>query len=81
MRGLRFLQTIVTSALIVTTAGFGSFVAKVQAAVLYTLPIEPAAKATGVDVLRDLYGLDGTGITIGFLSNSFSTYLVGKHQP
>ncbi|MDZ7952365.1 hypothetical protein [Nostoc sp. DedQUE09] len=37
-----------------TTAALGSFVAKVQAAT-FTLPIEVAAKATGVDVLRDRY--------------------------
>lgn len=73
MRDSRFLPRIVISGAISTTAAFGSFVAEVQAAVLYTLPIEPAAKATGVDVLRDLYGLDGTGITIGFLSDSFTT--------
>ncbi|GET37477.1 S8 family peptidase [Microseira wollei] len=72
MRDLRLLQKIVTSGAIATTAVLGSFVAQVQAAT-FTLPIEPAAKATGVDVLRDRYGLDGTGITIGFLSDSFST--------
>ncbi|WP_335194190.1 S8 family peptidase [Nostoc sp.] len=55
-----------------TTTAFGSFVAKVQAAT-FTLPIESAAKATGVDNLRDRYGLDGTGITIGVLSDSFAT--------
>ncbi|MCC5653982.1 S8 family serine peptidase [Nostoc sp. XA013] len=55
-----------------TTAALGSFVAKVQAAT-FTLPIEAAAKATGVDVLRDRYGLDGTGITIGVVSDSFAT--------
>ncbi|MCC5601585.1 S8 family peptidase [Nostoc favosum] len=54
------------------TAAFGSFIAEVQAAI-FSLPIEAAAKATGVDVLRDRYGLDGTGITIGFMSDSFST--------
>jgi subtilisin family serine protease len=58
--------------MIATTAVLGSFVAEVQAAI-FTLPIEPAAKATGVDVLRDLYGLDGTGITVGFISDSFAT--------
>lgn len=71
-RDLKLLQTIVTSGMIVTTAALGSFVAKVQAAT-FTLPIEAAAKATGVDVLRDRYGLDGTGITIGVLSDSFAT--------
>ena len=71
-RDLKLLQTIVTSGVIVTTAALGSFVAKVQAAT-FTLPIEAAAKATGVDVLRDRYGLDGTGITIGVLSDSFTT--------
>lgn len=72
MRDLRLLQTIVTSGVIATTAALGSFVAEVQAAT-FTLPIEPAAKATGVDVLRDRYGLDGTGITIGVISDSFAT--------
>ncbi|MBW4504824.1 MAG: S8 family serine peptidase [Scytonema hyalinum WJT4-NPBG1] len=72
MRDLRLLQGIVTSGVIATTAALGSFVAKVQAAT-FTLPIEAAAKATGVDVLRDRYGLDGTGITIGVISNSFDT--------
>ncbi len=71
-RDLKLLQTIVTSGVIVTTAALGSFIAKVQAAT-FTLPIEAAAKATGVDVLRDRYGLDGTGITIGVLSDSFAT--------
>ncbi|MCC5632953.1 S8 family serine peptidase [Nostoc sphaeroides CHAB 2801] len=72
MKNLRFVQKIVTSGVIATTAAFGSFVAEVQAAI-FTLPIEAAAKATGVDVLRDRYGLDGTGITIGFISDSFAT--------
>ncbi|MEH1948589.1 MAG: S8 family serine peptidase [Nostoc sp.] len=71
-RDLKLLQTIVTSGLIVKTAALGGFVTKVQAAT-FTLPIEAAAKATGVDVLRDRYGLDGTGITIGVLSDSFAT--------
>lgn len=72
MRNLRLIQRIVTSGVIATTAALGSFVAEVQAAT-FTLPIEAAAKATGVDVLRDRYGLDGTGITIGVISNSFAT--------
>ncbi|GAA6621862.1 S8 family peptidase [Scytonema sp. NUACC26] len=72
MRDLRFLQGIVTSGVIATISILGNFVAKVQAAT-FTLPIEAAAKATGVDVLRDLYGLDGTGITIGVISDSFAT--------
>ncbi|MGI2903277.1 S8 family peptidase [Tolypothrix sp. VBCCA 56010] len=69
---MRLLQKIVTSGVIATTAAFGSFVAEVQAAT-FTLPIEAAAKATGVDVLRDRYGLDGTGITIGVITDSFAT--------
>jgi len=72
MTNLRLVQTIVTSGVITTTTVFGSFVAKVQAAT-FTLPIEAAAKATGVDVLRDRYGLDGAGITIGVISDSFAT--------
>lgn len=72
MKNLRLIQRIVTSGAIATTAAFGSFVAVVQAAT-FTLPIESAAKATGVDILRDRYNLDGTGITIGFLSDSFSS--------
>ncbi|WGV26498.1 S8 family peptidase [Halotia branconii] len=60
------------SGLIATTATLGGCVAEVQAAI-FSLPIEEAAKATGVDVLRDRYGLDGTGITIGFISDSFAT--------
>lgn len=72
MTNLRLVQTIVTSGVITTITVFGSFVAKVQAAT-FTLPIQAAAKATGVDVLRDRYGLDGTGITIGILSDSFDT--------
>ncbi|WP_414543908.1 S8 family peptidase [Nostoc sp. CCY0012] len=72
MRNLRLVQRIVTSGIIATTAAFGSFVVEVRAAT-FTLPIEAAAKATGVDVLRDRYGLDGTGITIGFISDSFDT--------
>lgn len=72
MRNFRLLQKIVTSGVIATTAAFGSFVAEVQAAT-FTLPIEAAAKATGVDVLRDRYGLDGTGITIGVITDSFAT--------
>ncbi len=72
MRDLKLLQTIVTSGVIATAAALGSFVAEVKAAT-FTLPIEPAAKATGVDVLRDRYGLDGSGITIGILSDSFAT--------
>jgi subtilisin family serine protease len=72
MTDLRLFKRIVTSGAIATTAAFGSFVVSVQAAT-FTLPIEAAAKATGVDVLRDRYNLDGTGITIGFLSDSFNT--------
>lgn len=72
MRDLRILQRIVTSGVIATTTALGSFVAVVQAAT-FTLPIEAAAKATGVDVLRDRYGLDGTGITIGVIGDSFAT--------
>jgi subtilisin family serine protease len=72
MRDLRLIQRIVTSGVIATTAALGSFVTEVQGAV-FSLPIEPAAKATGVDVLRDRYDLDGTGITIGIISNSFDT--------
>lgn len=71
-KDLKLLQTIVTSGVIVTTATIGSFVPKVQAAT-FTLPIEAAAEATGVDVLRDRYGLDGNGVTIGVLSDSFAT--------
>ncbi len=69
---LGFIQKLAISGAIATTAAFGSFVVSVQAAT-FTLPIEPAAKATGVDVLRDRYNLDGTGITIGILSDSFAT--------
>lgn len=72
MRDLRLIRRIVTSGVIATTAALGSFVAEVQAAV-FSLPIEPAAKATGVDVLRDRYSLDGTGITIGVITDSFGT--------
>lgn len=72
MKELKLFQRIVTSGAIATTAAFGSFVVSVQAAT-FTLPIEAAAKATGVDILRDRYNLDGTGITIGFISDSFST--------
>ncbi len=72
MSDLRLIQRIVTSGVIATATTFGSFVAKVQAAT-FTLPIEAAAKATGVDVLRDRYGLDGSGITIGVISDSFNT--------
>ena len=72
MKNLRLLQRIVTSGVIATTTAVGSFIAEVQAAT-FTLPIEAAAKATGVDVLRDRYGLDGTGITIGVISDSFAT--------
>lgn len=72
MKNLRLLRRIVTSGVIATTAAFGSFIAEVQAAT-FTLPIEAAAKATGVDVLRDRYGLDGTGITIGVITDSFAT--------
>ena len=72
MRDLRLLQRIVTSGAIAATAAFGSFVTKVQAAT-FSLPIEAAAEATGVDDLRDRYGLDGSGITIGVISDSFAT--------
>jgi Subtilase family len=72
MSNLRLFQKIVTSGAIATTAALGTFVAKVQAA-SFTLPIEAAAKATGIDALRDRYGLDGTGITIGVISDSFNT--------
>ncbi len=72
MKDLKLLKRIVTSGAIATTAAFGSFVAVVQAAT-FTLPIESAAKATGVDVLRDRYNLDGSGITIGFLSDTFNS--------
>ncbi|MBP5972220.1 S8 family serine peptidase [Brasilonema sp. CT11] len=72
MRNLKLLQRIVTSGVIGTTVLLGSFVAKVQAAT-FTLPMEPAAKATGIDILRDRYSLDGTGITIGVISDSFAT--------
>lgn len=72
MKNLRLLRRIVTSGVIATTAAFGSFIAEVQAAT-FTLPIDAAAKATGVDVLRDRYGLDGTGITIGVITDSFAT--------
>lgn len=72
MRDLRLIQRIVTSGIIATTATFSSFVVKVQAAT-FTLPIEPAAEATGLDDLRDRYGLDGSGVTIGIISDSFAT--------
>lgn len=72
MKNLKLLPRIATSGVIVTTAVLGSFVGNVQAAI-FSLPIEPAAKATGVDDLRDRYGLNGTGITIGVLSDSFAT--------
>ncbi|MCG6136867.1 MAG: S8 family serine peptidase [Nostoc sp. LLA-1] len=73
MKNLRLLvQRIITSGIIATTTAFSSFVVEVRA-VTFSLPIEAAAKATGVDVLRDRYGLDGTGITIGFISDSFNT--------
>jgi hypothetical protein len=72
MRYLRLLRRIVTSGVIATTAVLSSFVAEVHAAT-FTLPIEPAAKATGVDDLRDLYSLDGTGITIGVISDNLSS--------
>ncbi|MCC5660821.1 S8 family serine peptidase [Nostoc sp. XA010] len=67
-----FTQKLITSGAIAIVATLGSFVAEVQAAT-FSLPIEAAAKATGVDVLRDRYNLDGSGITIGIISDSFAT--------
>lgn len=67
-----FFQRIIVSGAIAASAALGSLVTEVKAAT-FTLPIEPAAKATGIDVLRDVYGLDGEGVTIGVLSDSFNT--------
>ncbi|MBV9389625.1 MAG: S8 family serine peptidase [Chroococcidiopsidaceae cyanobacterium CP_BM_ER_R8_30] len=53
------------------TAAFGSAVASAQAAD-FSLPIQQAANATGVTSVRNS-GLDGSGITIGIISNSFNT--------
>ncbi len=72
MKELRLFQRVVTSVVIATTATIGGFVAKVQAATS-TLPISLAVKVTGVDTVRDLYGVDGTGITIGVISDSFDS--------
>lgn len=72
MRDLRLFQTVVTSGVIAATVALGGAATRVQAAI-FTLPIEAAAEATGVDELRDHYNLSGDEITIGVLSNSFAT--------
>lgn len=71
MKYLKLFQIISTSGMIVTTATFGSFITRVQAAT-FSLPIESAAEATGIDILRDHYNLDGEGVTIGVISDSFA---------
>ena len=38
-----------------------------------SLNLEPALTATGVNTSRSLFGLDGSGIKIGVISNSFNT--------
>lgn len=68
----KWVQKTATSVAIATTAALSAFGAKVQAAT-FTLPITSAANATGVTAARDLFGLDGTGIKIGVISDSFNT--------
>ncbi|MBV8882532.1 MAG: S8 family serine peptidase [Chroococcidiopsidaceae cyanobacterium CP_BM_RX_35] len=62
---------LVKLAAISITAAFGGAVASAQAAD-FSLPIQQAANATGVTSIRD-NGSDGTGVTVGILSNSFNT--------
>jgi hypothetical protein len=71
---MKLIQKAIASVAMATTATFTTFVTSANAAT-FTLPIEPAANATGVTAARDLFGLDGTGIKIGVISDSFNTSL------
>lgn len=69
---MKLIYQTITSVAVATATTLTIFVPKAKAAD-YTLPIEPAANATGVTAARDLFGLDGSGITIGVISDSFDT--------
>ncbi|GAB1539542.1 hypothetical protein NUACC21_22090 [Scytonema sp. NUACC21] len=67
---MKLIDRTITSVAVVTTLTI--FIPKVKAAD-YTLPIKQAADATGVTAARDLFGVEGSGITIGVISDSFNT--------
>ncbi len=69
---MKLIYQTITSVTVVTITILNIFVVKVKAAD-YTLPIKRAADATGVTAARDLFGVDGSGITIGVISDSFNT--------
>ncbi len=69
---MKLIYQTITSVAVVTVTTLTIFVLKVKAAD-YTLPIKRAADATGVTATRDLFGVDGSGITIGVISDSFNT--------
>lgn len=69
---MKLIYRTITSVAVATATTLTIFVPKAKAAD-YTLPIQAAADATGVTAARDLFGVDGSGITIGVISDSFDT--------
>lgn len=69
---MKLIYQTITSVAVATATTLTIFASKVKAAD-YTLPIKSAADATGVTTARDLFGVNGSGITIGVISDSFDT--------